>query len=145
MRKAVRAIVINGENLLVMHRNKFGAEYYTLPGGNIEVGEDPLQALTRELFEETQLKVEAPRLVIIEHAGNPYGDQYIFLCRYTGGEPVLMPGSEEDLINKIGKNLYTPGWLNLSGLNDVKFVSEKLKSEILAMQDKGWPETVVEI
>lgn len=45
MRRAVRAIIIKDKQLLVMHRNKFGTEYETLPGGNIEVGETPEQAV----------------------------------------------------------------------------------------------------
>ena len=38
MRRASRGIVIKDNNLLVMHRNKFGTEYDTLPGGNVEAG-----------------------------------------------------------------------------------------------------------
>lgn len=55
IRKAVRAIIIKEGQLLIMHRNKFGQEYDTLPGGNIEVGETPEQALYRELEEETMV------------------------------------------------------------------------------------------
>jgi len=39
MKQAVRAIIIHNNNLLVMKRNKFGKEYYTLIGGHVEMGE----------------------------------------------------------------------------------------------------------
>jgi ADP-ribose pyrophosphatase YjhB (NUDIX family) len=45
MRKAVRAIIIKDDKLLVMNRNKFGKVYDTLPGGNVEIGETLEQAL----------------------------------------------------------------------------------------------------
>lgn len=145
MRRAVRAIVINENKLLIMHRNKFGSEYDTLPGGNVEVGESFEQALYRELHEETQINIRKPRLVIVEHAGNPYGDQYIYLCEYINGEPKLLEGSEESHINRIGNNIYEPMWVELSILHNRKFLSEKLKSLILHYCQTDWPEAPVEI
>ncbi|GAC1391255.1 MAG: hypothetical protein NVSMB46_03050 [Candidatus Saccharimonadales bacterium] len=145
MRRAVRAIIINDDQLLVMHRNKFGKEYDTLPGGNIEIGESPEQALVREIMEETTLKFADPKLVIIEHAGLPWGDQLIYRCDYLGGDPHLQEGSEEDLINRLKNNLYEPMWLKLSDLTSRPFVSEKLKNVLLNAVQLGWSENVIEI
>lgn len=145
MRRAVRAIIIDKERLLVMHRNKFGVEYETLPGGNIEVGESVHDALVREVHEETMVKFEDPRLVIIEHAGDPYGDQYIFLCKYVSGEPELAPYAEERVINNMGKNLYQPGWVNLTDLQNLPFLSTELRDKILKYSEHGWPQGAVEI
>ena len=55
MRTAVRAIIIKDNNLLVMHRNKFGNEYLTLVGGGVELNETKEQALVREVIEETSI------------------------------------------------------------------------------------------
>lgn len=146
MRQAVRAIIIkNQTHLLVMHRNKFGTEYDTLPGGNVEQGESYAEALYREVHEETQITFRSPRLVIIEHAGDPYGDQHIYLCEYAGGEPVLHPDSEEEYINRLGKNLYKPAWVSLEELPGLPFVSERLKQEILSFVSQGWPAVPVEL
>lgn len=139
MRKAVRAIVIKDDHLLVMHRNKFGKEYDTLPGGRIERGESHAEALLRELSEETGVLVDKPRLIYIEHAGEPYGDQFIFLCDYVGGEPALRADSDEEAINKLGENLYVPGWLNINDLTDRPFVSPELKRRIIGALQTGWP------
>ena len=89
VRRAVRAIIIRDGNLLVMHRNKFGKQYYTLPGGNIEMGETPEQAVFRELHEETMVTVANPILKFVEEAGDPYGTQYVFHCEYISGDPRL--------------------------------------------------------
>ena len=143
MRRAARAIVIKNDQLLVMHRNKFGRVYDTLPGGNVELGETPEQALLREVDEETGIGIQNPRLIYLEHAGDPYGDQYIFLCEYVSGEPALKPGAEEEIINKMGQNLYHPQWLPLGELADKPFVSDRLKATILEAIESGWPDTVV--
>lgn len=139
-RRAVRAIVIKDNQLLVMHRNKFGQEYDTLPGGGIDPGETGEQALLRELDEETGVVVAIDRLVFVEEAGDPYGTQYIYLCTYTSGEPALRPDSDEAHIQKLGKNLYTPGWLPLTALPDAPFVSEQLKQAILQALGGKFPE-----
>lgn len=145
MRKAVRAIVIREQQLLVMHRNKFGHIYATLPGGRIEMGETAEQALHRELQEETGVTVANPRLVFVEQAGEPYGDQYIYLTEYQGGEPALAPDSEEALITALGQNIYTPQWMPLDKLADSPFVSERLKTAVLQGVRDGFPSQVREL
>lgn len=145
MRKAVRAIVIRDGNLLVMHRNKFGTEYETLPGGAIEIGEQPEAAMLRELQEETSITVTNPRLVYIEDAGDMYGLQYIYLCEYVSGEPQLAPDSPEAPIHAMGKNLYEPKWVAMAELPNLPFVSEKLKTAVVEGFTNGFPEQAVEI
>lgn len=145
MRKAVRAIVLHEGKLLVMHRNKFGKEYYTLTGGSLEVGETLEEALFREIDEETTITIANPRLVFIEEAGDPYGTQYIYLCDYVSGEPKLRADSEEAQINKLGQNLHKPIWLGLSDVEDSPFVSEKLKTAVLNSVRDGFPDNTVEI
>jgi len=145
MRRAVRAIIIRNEQLLVMHRNKFGQEYDTLPGGKIEIGETPEQALRREVTEETMIQFKDPRLVFLEHADPLYGDQYVYLCEYVSGEPELHPDSEETHINKLGQNLYKPTWLPLGDLPAAPFKSEQIKAALLYALKAGWPDKPVEI
>lgn len=128
-----------------MHRNKFGTEYDTLPGGNVELGETQEQALNREMHEETQVIVQKPRLVFLEHAGEPYGDQFIYLCEYVSGEPALLKGAEEDNINRLGQNLYQPMWVELTALAGRPFVSEQLKKALLNAVISQWPQTAMEI
>lgn len=145
MRHAARAIVIHDDKLLVTHRNKFGMEYYILVGGGVDVGETPERALFRELAEETGVSVANPRLVFTEDAGQPYGQQYIYLCDYVGGEPALHPDSMEAKISAMGKNLYTPRWLPLAQLPSVSFRSPALKQAILHALAQGWPAQPLDI
>jgi len=140
MKQAVRAIVIKDDSLLVMHRNKFGHQYYTLVGGGVDHGEHPEQSLYREIMEETGVQVANHRLVFVEDAGDMYGIQYVFVCDYVSGEPALSPNAEESHINALGQNLYTPGWLPLSQLPQVEFLSHGLRERILNGVQHGWPQ-----
>jgi len=140
----VRAIVIKDDALLVMHRNKFGDQYYTLIGGGIDLGESAEQSLYREVAEETRVTIANPRLVYVEEAGDPFGPQYIYLCDYQSGEPTLTEDSEEAKIHALGQNLYTPMWLPLKDLPGARFLSEPLKQHMLqALAAKFWPENPV--
>lgn len=139
MRKAARVIVVKDQDILVMKRNKFGMIYYCLIGGQIELGEEPVQAALREAKEETGLDLTNPRLVYVEEAGAPYGTQYIFLADYQGGEVKLSPDSVEAAIAKDGKNLFEPMWLPISKLSDVPFRSSVLQQKLVAALASGFP------
>lgn len=143
MRRAARAIVVHDNKLLVIHRNKFGQEYYVLPGGAVEIGEPIPDAAVREVAEEASIQVSNPRLVFIDHAGDMYGDQYVFLCDYVSGEPLTREDTHEFAINKMGKNLYKPQWMPIEGLKSSAFVSEELKQALVAALANGWPKEPV--
>ena len=51
VRPSARAIIERGGKVLVMHSRKY--DYYKFPGGGIEQGETPEQALVREVREES--------------------------------------------------------------------------------------------
>lgn len=139
MRKASRAVVVKDNNLLVMHRNKFGHEYYALVGGGIDLGETPEQALHRELQEESGITVTNPQLAIIEDAGDMYGIQYIYLCDYVSGEPALDSNSIEAKITEGGKNLYKPLWLPIKDLPATNLLPLELKDLLVTCLEKGFP------
>lgn len=59
---AVKAIVQNDNRFLVVKQKTTSGEYWDLPGGRIEYGESPNQALKREVLEETSLNIEIERI-----------------------------------------------------------------------------------
>jgi 8-oxo-dGTP pyrophosphatase MutT (NUDIX family) len=143
MRQAVRAIVLRNQEMLVMHRNKFGKIFYELVGGGIDPNETAEEALRREVREETSLRLGNIKLVFEEEAGKPYGTQHIYWCEYLGGEPVMLPNSTEEKINQLGKNLYTPVWLPVEKLPKVPFFSVELQRQIIYALASGFPEKVI--
>lgn len=139
-KKAVRAVVLNGDKLLAMKRNKFGLEYYTLIGGGVDVGEGTETVLRRELQEETGMVVGAMRLVFIEDAGELYGEQYVYYCEYQGGDPVLDAESEEAKISALGHNTYQPLWLPVKDIPNVTFRSTSVRDAVLNALQNGFPD-----
>lgn len=50
-RLATRGIVIQGNSILLMYTERY--EDYSLPGGGLDIGEDKVKGMIRELVEET--------------------------------------------------------------------------------------------
>ena len=59
-RPGIYAILPKGQSLLITHQAAPVPEFQ-LPGGGIDPGEHPLQALHREVFEETGWSIASPR------------------------------------------------------------------------------------
>lgn len=144
MRKAARAIVVRGDKVLVMHRNKYGRQYYTLIGGGMQGGETAEQTLRRECIEEAGFKLLSGRLVYIEEAGDPYGTQYIYLCEVEGDEPALAEYSTEAKLFPLG-NEHTPMWLPIQDLHSAEFRSPELRDAILHGIQFGFPQQPVQL
>ena len=86
--------------ILLLRRSDNGQ--WSLPAGMIEPGEQPADAVVREVFEETGVRVEIERLAGVGSHDSVYpnGDhcQYLvawFRCRPVGGE--ARPDGEESL------------------------------------------------
>jgi 8-oxo-dGTP diphosphatase len=60
LRPGAYAILLRGREVLLTHQQEPRSEFQ-LPGGGIDAGESPLQALHREVFEETGWNIAAPR------------------------------------------------------------------------------------
>ncbi|MHB1864571.1 MAG: NUDIX domain-containing protein [Candidatus Saccharimonadales bacterium] len=145
MRVSVRAIVIRGDQFLVMDRNRFGHKFMSLIGGAVDVGEKNEDALIREVKEETSMVVSNPKLVIEEDAGEIYGLQYIYLCDYLSGEPKLSEDGPEFKINQMGQNLYTPRWIKVDELQTVNLLPMQLKEVLLEFLRAGFPSQPIKL
>ena len=65
----VRAVIRSTGKILVC--NKIGKNYFFLPGGHVEFGENAGEALARELNEELGIKIKKPSLI--------GGSEYVFI------------------------------------------------------------------
>lgn len=140
-RQAARAILIEDNHLLVMHRNKHGSEYFTLVGGRFQEGEGAEQALVREVQEETGLQIVRARLVFVEQHPAPYNEQYIYLCEAAPHAAVaIQTAAEENLMNKIGINTHMPVWCAPRAFASLPFRTPQLQTAILQALAKGFPD-----
>jgi 8-oxo-dGTP pyrophosphatase MutT (NUDIX family) len=137
--EAVRVIVVRDDQLLVVHRHKFGREYYTLVGGHIEAGETPEAAMLREVDEETGLQLGSPRLVYEQAPVGRYNKQYIFLADYEAGEISMRDDADEAKLNEIGENTFQPMWLPVAQLPQVPFLPPALQEQLIHDIAVGFP------
>jgi 8-oxo-dGTP diphosphatase len=144
MQEAVRAIIIRDNQILLMQRNKRGELYYSLLGGGIEPGEQPDQAIVREVLEETSMSVKRDTLreVFRYNAGAPYGVQIIYLCEVDGDDPVLGKDTTEAASNLLGENIYVPMWVPLDQLLLLPFRPLPVAQAIDESIKHGFPEGV---
>jgi 8-oxo-dGTP diphosphatase len=66
IRIAAYGVIVDRGRILLAHWNESGRSGWTLPGGGIEAGEDPVDAVVREIAEETGLVAEAGELLGID-------------------------------------------------------------------------------
>jgi len=72
-----------GRVLLLKHRFRPGSGW-GLPGGFVEQGEQPEEALRRELREEVGLEVEEPKLFTVRMFKKPKQLEVVFLAQANG-------------------------------------------------------------
>lgn len=146
MSKAARAIIIQNGKILVMHRNKYGSQYYTLVGGRLNNDETPEQGLAREVREETGLQVTKARLVYFENHQAPYNEQYIFLCEVAPHSHVaIQDDSEEAMMNSYDMNTHQPLWVSTKSFEHLPFRTPPLHDAIIKALKKGFPKNVVNL
>lgn len=86
------------QTVLVAQRpqGKAMAGLWELPGGKIEAGETPEDALVRELREELAVDIQPSSLTPLSFASHAYDSFHlvmpVFLCRDWQGEPVAREG-----------------------------------------------------
>lgn len=89
----VTAVVLDDEGRVLLHRRSDDGRWAT-PGGILEPGEQPAQAVVREVREETGVEIAVERLASVigqEPHTYPNGDRVqlldlAFRCRPVGGE-----------------------------------------------------------
>ena len=91
-RIAVKAFVVQKGKLFVIKRVENDVQspgIWELPGGRLELGEDPYIGLIREIKEETGLYIRPINPLSVRHFERNDGQiitMLIFLCRVSGGD-----------------------------------------------------------
>lgn len=100
-RVSSRAVIMRDGKLLVFKRKRFDLEegefleYYSIPGGGVDVGEGIEEACIRELKEEMGVDIELKKKIAIKFAN--HHENHVFVAEITRGEPYFVPDSEEAL------------------------------------------------
>lgn len=95
---AVHAFIKRGDGRFLVTKkspiNDFLPNIYDLPGGTVEFGENPKEALGREIFEETSLEVKIKNpIYLYSQVQNDERHQIwiIYECIFKDGEIKLNP------------------------------------------------------
>ncbi|UOE43426.1 NUDIX hydrolase [Agromyces larvae] len=124
IRIAAYAVIIRDDEILLSHWNEHGRSGWTLPGGGIEGAEHPIEAVRREVREETGYESSVDRQLGIDtmvvpaarrHTGAVplYAMRVIYRAHVVGGE----------LHNEIGGSSDEARWVPLAEVPRLKRVS----------------------
>lgn len=123
--EVVAAIIRDSKNQFFATQRGSGdwKDYWEFPGGKIEAGETPEDALKREILEELDTKISVERLIDTVEWDYPkfHLTMHCFLCRVESGSLVL-------------KEHEAAMWLSKSELNNVNWLpADKLIVESLQL------------
>lgn len=121
----VSAIIFNEKRLVVTKHSVEGyGDYYLLPGGGLELGESPLEALQRECKEEIGIEIEIERMLYYKSGYNE-NDTYlelIFLCK---------PKTKNFRISENEKSVKSIEYMNdESDLRKINFFPKQIISKV---------------
>ena len=104
-RLVVALALVDGAGRVLMQQRPHGREHgglWEFPGGKVEPGEGPAEALVREIAEELGIAIAAADLVPVSFAASPVEAGVrpllllLFACRRWQGEPAPEPGAALD-------------------------------------------------
>lgn len=90
----VLCLIEDGDKILLQNRVKKDWRGYTLPGSHVEPGESFVDAVIREMREETGLKVIEPRLVGVKQFPIENGRYVVLLFKATQWSGDLISSDE---------------------------------------------------
>ena len=85
----VLCLIEDGDKILLQNRVKKDWRGYALPGGHVEPGESFVDAVIREMKEETGLTILNPRLVGVKQFPLENGRYVVLLFRQHSGRVIL--------------------------------------------------------
>ena len=114
----VLCLIQNEDSILLQHRTKSDWKGYALPGGHIEVGESIVDAVIREVKEETGLTVIEPKLCGVKQFPLKDGDYK------TGRYIVFLYKADKfcgDVVSSEEGEMY---WIKKTDLHTVNLVED---------------------
>jgi 8-oxo-dGTP diphosphatase len=99
----VFAAISDENSRILCVRMNYATRAWTTPGGRVEPGESPLDALKREMLEESGLDVEAGELVGVY--SKPYKDDIVLFFRASVvGRNAWLPNDEISHVGYFGRD-----------------------------------------
>jgi ADP-ribose pyrophosphatase YjhB (NUDIX family) len=122
-RVAVSALVFDEQQRILLFKHTYRKLEWGLPAGALEFGEQPVDGILREFYEETGITIAVERLLLAESSRHLRHVSLVYLCKIVSGEfrdsyeisemryfdvndlpPVLF--DEKDLIRSMHQSLF---------------------------------------
>ncbi|MEZ4621647.1 MAG: NUDIX domain-containing protein [Caldilineaceae bacterium] len=131
------AIMIDENQVVLIERHRDGERYFVFPGGGIEEGENPTEAVQREAMEELGVTVEVGPLVAeLTFRGRRH---YYFLATITGGTFGSGSGPEMAGAYPAERGTYRAIWMPIADLQREPVRPQAIAELIQQAQAQGWP------
>lgn len=140
MRVRAVAILIEDDRVALIERQRSGRHYFTFPGGGVEQGETPEQAVVREVEEETGLRVVVQRK--LGEAWFQSNRQEYFLVNIVGGVFGTGIGEEYQAVSlekMRAYGSYRPLWMPLAEMLDHNVLPVEVAGLVFRSSREGWP------
>ena len=131
MRVSSRGILIENSKILLIHRIKDNQEYYVVPGGGIEDGENYIKTVIRELKEEVGINVQVLNEKPIMKFKDEIGIQYYFLVRRISGNIGSGNGPEFNSPDYVNKGNYIVDLIDIKDIDKINLVPISVKNELI--------------
>ena len=116
-------VIFNQDNRILLVKSTYQRFHpWGLPGGSLDYGESPEDAVKREVLEETGLIVEIKRLLLVK-TWSPDRVGMYYLCEITGGE--IHPTDE----------VSETDFFSLNDLPDVRFADIDMIKELYRIME----------
>ncbi|MEK6890238.1 MAG: NUDIX domain-containing protein [Nanoarchaeota archaeon] len=123
-RTRVRAIIVENNSLVLIHRKKTDRDYFVFPGGGVESEEGLEGALARECLEELGVNVDVKNLQykFVEKSG---ATQFFYRCSINGG--VFGSGKGREFSSENSLNQYALERVDINRLRDMPIFPDEIK------------------
>ncbi len=85
-RAAVAALVFDEHGRVLLFRHTYRKFEWGIPAGSLEYHEQPAEAVVREFYEETSMKIEIKRLLTTVSAREDHHLTVVYLCKIISGQ-----------------------------------------------------------
>ncbi|HHC6515014.1 TPA: NUDIX domain-containing protein [Vibrio parahaemolyticus] len=132
LQRASLILVNHQQELLLIQRFQNDRHYWVFPGGSVEVGEQPVEAVKREALEETSLGLNRIQKVFeIENQGR----LETYFLSYVGNSKVKL-GVGPEQTRQSDVNQYYLKWVRLDQLHTIPLYPEQAK--VFCLDNEEW-------